>query len=427
MNVKLKRYETLEEVQAALMDTSVDQLSEYVIGTVDEAGEETEHSPDDVAADIKEYLHIWGYSKDRVIHYWVDSSCSRENLIRFFAHELGHMTGTSLEDVTEEEARAERYAQVAVQAEAFANDVSASFEHTEEANSERDPESIPKSTRSGKHYNSVLSMVYDMYTDEITRSESLAKKLFSLNSRMLFKAASSKAKSIAEKEKLPDKVVHDVDKVLQCMEESGFLPAGVTFDNIDGTELCIRIDFDTCDRFYRIYVDEKGCTFEKGTAKAFLRKVAGTVEDSEYEVKELLCVEDVQAGLCLIKKDSLESRIDFVRGLLAFKENWDINYPRSGTFSNIQVRNAERVLETAEETGVVILGVFPAIHNFKTGEPVIHIELAVSETVYTVKLYAGGDTALLSGVYLGDRRESHIESSSMSLEECLRKLFGSEV
>lgn len=57
---------------------------------------------------------IWGFVHDRDIHVWYHSGVTMEDLIYFFSHELGHLTGDCLHDPIKEEIRAEEYSRVAL-------------------------------------------------------------------------------------------------------------------------------------------------------------------------------------------------------------------------------------------------------------------------------------------------------------------------
>jgi hypothetical protein len=86
-------------------------------------GEEVVPEKDILAAITK--AGFWGYC-DKVsdtkheIHYWHDGKRSLEELTRFFAHELGHLTGEPDPDDWAEEGRADSFADVATQALGFA-------------------------------------------------------------------------------------------------------------------------------------------------------------------------------------------------------------------------------------------------------------------------------------------------------------------
>ena len=121
----MKRYATVEEVDAAFwelcMAPSAEEQGlspndEYTIVGMDEHGNESELNQEQVLDGMREQ-GIWGFiTEDKRIHFWADEKCSVEVLVRFFAHEVGHHTGTPEEDPLKEELRAEQFASVAISA-----------------------------------------------------------------------------------------------------------------------------------------------------------------------------------------------------------------------------------------------------------------------------------------------------------------------
>ena len=65
---------------------------------------------------------FWGYADNntRIIHFWADQKTSDEDLIRFFGHEIGHLTkpisDPTNDESTTEENRADTYGQVSLRA-----------------------------------------------------------------------------------------------------------------------------------------------------------------------------------------------------------------------------------------------------------------------------------------------------------------------
>lgn len=66
---------------------------------------------------------IWGFIHDTNIHIWYNSEVSLENLIYFFSHELGHITGECENDPIKEEIRVEQYSNVALNAYILAKQI----------------------------------------------------------------------------------------------------------------------------------------------------------------------------------------------------------------------------------------------------------------------------------------------------------------
>lgn len=67
---------------------------------------------------------VYGFiDEDNVIHFWIGKDLPIEELIHFFAHEIGHRTGTPIEDDFQEEMRAEGYGYSATLAYKFAKQI----------------------------------------------------------------------------------------------------------------------------------------------------------------------------------------------------------------------------------------------------------------------------------------------------------------
>lgn len=118
--VKVKRYESLTAVHCALWECTEDDLLRGTLGGTDLGGVTTEHSYSEVL-EAGRLAGVFGFTDGETIHYWADEGVALEMLVRFFGHELGHMTGTACEDDMAEEMRAEEYSAVAVKALELAN------------------------------------------------------------------------------------------------------------------------------------------------------------------------------------------------------------------------------------------------------------------------------------------------------------------
>ena len=121
----LKKYNSIDEVILASWqneDNSIilEDLKEATIGGLDINENEHEFSYEDQKEGI-EKQGIWGWiGDDKVIHYWIGKELSMEELIHFFAHDIGHQTGIKDEDEFQEEMRAEGYGHTATMAYSFA-------------------------------------------------------------------------------------------------------------------------------------------------------------------------------------------------------------------------------------------------------------------------------------------------------------------
>ena len=82
-------------------------------------GQEHECSAEDILAGLQ-VTGCWGFvDKQSTIHFWAKPDADPKTLVHFFAHEIGHRTGTPCEDEVEEERRAETFGEVAAQAFEF--------------------------------------------------------------------------------------------------------------------------------------------------------------------------------------------------------------------------------------------------------------------------------------------------------------------
>lgn len=125
----LKAYNSIDEVllsswQSEDNTLTLDDLKNAEMGChVDESGITTEYSYEDQKEGI-ESMGYWGWIDDKkVIHYWIGKDVKIEKLIHFFAHEIGHRTGTADNDFYKEEMRAEAFGDVASLAYSFAKHI----------------------------------------------------------------------------------------------------------------------------------------------------------------------------------------------------------------------------------------------------------------------------------------------------------------
>lgn len=131
--IKIVRYETPEDINAAFLHEITKRAGEG--NALDEADVMTDivTTEDGQTIEISEEMLItmistmpcWGFSDsiDHVIHYWARKDCDFESAVSFFAHEIGHLVGRPCENTVKEEARADMYATVALQAMAFGMEV----------------------------------------------------------------------------------------------------------------------------------------------------------------------------------------------------------------------------------------------------------------------------------------------------------------
>jgi hypothetical protein len=110
-----KKYDDLGRLLIASMeaDELEEDLTNCYIGGVDADNELHEITYERWEESIREQ-GVWGFIDEvNVIHYWLGKELTVEELIHFFAHEIGHNNGVRCEDFLEEEKRAETYAYVA--------------------------------------------------------------------------------------------------------------------------------------------------------------------------------------------------------------------------------------------------------------------------------------------------------------------------
>lgn len=122
---KLKKYASVDEIiLASFQDEegslTIADLNECEINGVDIENKEVQFSYLQQKAGIEEQGH-WGWvDENNTIHYWIGKEISLEELIHFFAHEIGHRVGEPNADEYKEEMRAESYGETAALAYQFA-------------------------------------------------------------------------------------------------------------------------------------------------------------------------------------------------------------------------------------------------------------------------------------------------------------------
>lgn len=130
-DLKLLKYEDVECLYLDLYkldnpDITEDDIKNASNEFEDSEGKEYTLTFDEVISNIKKqgfWAHIG--TKDKIIRYWIDkdNNLNLKELIGFFAHEIGHVSGTPIEDELKEEMRAEEYSYVASLAYDFATQV----------------------------------------------------------------------------------------------------------------------------------------------------------------------------------------------------------------------------------------------------------------------------------------------------------------
>jgi hypothetical protein len=122
----LKRYDNIDDLMLAALQVdanaeeegrkvTLEDLKEATISGLNPNEEEIEFSYEQQKEGI-ELMGHWGWvDEHKVIHYWIskEKQVPIEDLIHFFAHEIGHRTGKELEDDFQEEMRAEGYGHAA--------------------------------------------------------------------------------------------------------------------------------------------------------------------------------------------------------------------------------------------------------------------------------------------------------------------------
>ena len=133
----LKQYKSAEDIIIASCNDTYDNedipeftrenIHEILFGGVDQDENGVEEFNFDDHVEMIKMQGVWGYitHTDSTIHYWIDKTRNFKvkDLLHFFAHEIGHGTGTPLEDHFQEEMRAEEFASVAMLAYQFSEEV----------------------------------------------------------------------------------------------------------------------------------------------------------------------------------------------------------------------------------------------------------------------------------------------------------------
>lgn len=117
----LVTYDTPEELLKTFWQFG-DETADFegcTFGGEDAEGNEVEFDLDDMVDGVKKQ-GMWGYAESKTgkVHIWVDPASASKDVMFFLGHELGHLSGTPIEQTTEpgdirEEKRADEYATVA--------------------------------------------------------------------------------------------------------------------------------------------------------------------------------------------------------------------------------------------------------------------------------------------------------------------------
>jgi hypothetical protein len=125
----LKKYNTIEEIMQSAFSSeeepvSLEELSDSEVVGLTGSNEEITITFEQQKQGLEEQGY-WGWiDEENTIHYWMGKEIELEELIHFFAHEVGHRTGTPLEDGFDEEMRAEDFGSVATMAYKLAKQIS---------------------------------------------------------------------------------------------------------------------------------------------------------------------------------------------------------------------------------------------------------------------------------------------------------------
>lgn len=111
----LQRVYWAEVLREAGVDPS--EVADMTVFGQTAAGEEVPMTMDELV-EATRAQGMWGFvdTNTRIIHAWADPSTPSEKVIHLLAHEIGHITGTPAGDDIEEEARADAFGLVAVEA-----------------------------------------------------------------------------------------------------------------------------------------------------------------------------------------------------------------------------------------------------------------------------------------------------------------------
>ncbi len=125
----LKKYENLEEFILASFQVedksmTLEDVKGSDFGGIGIDGKEVDGFTYEQYLDGLIQQGVYGFiDEDKVIHFWIGKDLPIEELIHFFAHEIGHRTGEALADDFQEEMRAEGYGYSATLAYKFAKQI----------------------------------------------------------------------------------------------------------------------------------------------------------------------------------------------------------------------------------------------------------------------------------------------------------------
>lgn len=109
---KFKRYHSIEKLMASLLQIPKNEdMGDYSVGY---DGGVLSH--DEWVNTIK-LQKVWGFVDDnKTVHFWMDEQCPLETLLRFIAHETGHLNGKQYKNIDKDEEKAYEFDQVALYA-----------------------------------------------------------------------------------------------------------------------------------------------------------------------------------------------------------------------------------------------------------------------------------------------------------------------
>lgn len=108
-NIKIVKYNTLEELLEAQYNTPIADLEQGKHGGYDGEGNEYEFEFDDMVSNIRE-MGCYGFAGDKEdIHVWVSNDVAIENVIAMMGHERGHLIRPYHKNPMKEEIKAEIY------------------------------------------------------------------------------------------------------------------------------------------------------------------------------------------------------------------------------------------------------------------------------------------------------------------------------
>lgn len=124
LKTKLIKHDSIESLESVFWGVPVNELQNIKIEADTSSGEILKSNYTEHKKQI-ENNGYWGFAitDKNEIHYWAKPDTSKEDLIFFFAHELGHIVGTPDKDDWEEELRADSYAEVTLKTFEFLNSI----------------------------------------------------------------------------------------------------------------------------------------------------------------------------------------------------------------------------------------------------------------------------------------------------------------